>query len=138
MSTARRAYDILRGYVNDGWERIQGSEEGAAEKELREAVEQPYERPAPSARKVDPETSVSSMSVETARRLLDVPSTATTKQIAAAYDKLKAGVNPDRFPKGSDAQARARHLLFLIGAANRVLCENIDPTIKRFEGLEIE
>lgn len=138
MSTARRAYDILRGYVADGWERLQGNEESLAESELRQAVEQPYEVPPPTERAARPDSTIASMSVETARRLLDVPPNATTKQITEAHDRLKAGIDPTKFPEGSDARNRAKRLNALCGAAYRVLCDNMDPTIKRFEGLQIE
>ena len=39
MSSARRAYDLLRGYIAHEWERIQGVEEDFAEAELNEAIE---------------------------------------------------------------------------------------------------
>jgi hypothetical protein len=138
MSTARRAYDILRGYVSHGWDQFRGDPEEDAERELREAVEQPY----PSERRNAPEPQeqrpVTAVSVDTARRLLDVGPDATSRQIEAAHEKLRRAADPGRFPVGSDARMRADHLTRLIDASKRILCENLDPTIKRFEGLEIE
>ena|SRR5579862_8662692 len=139
MSTARRAYDILRGYVNHGWDQIQGGQESDAERELREAVERPYSPPAPQTDdQPRPRTMSTAVSLETARRLLDVGPDATSKQISAAHQNIRKAVDPTRFPAGSDARARADHLLRLIDASQRVLTENVDPTIRRFEGLEIE
>lgn len=138
MSTTRRAYDILRGYVNYGWERIQG-EQTAAEQELREAVEQPYAESGISQdRLAEAAAPTVSMSVDSARRLLDVNPTATSKEIAAAHERVRKAIDPSKFRSGSDAQGRARHLLRLIDGAKRVLEDNLDPTIKRFEGLQIE
>ena len=39
MSTARRAYDLLRGYVHQEWERIQGLEHSDALEELDRAID---------------------------------------------------------------------------------------------------
>lgn len=140
MSSTRRAYDILRGYVNNGWDKITGVEETDAERELREAMEQPYQPRGYAASAVGEERPqmVSSLSVESARKLLNVSADATTKQIRSAKEKIRADVDPKKFPEGSDAQARAKHLLFMIDGAERVLVENQDPTIRRFEGLQIE
>ncbi len=138
MSTARRAYDILRGYVSHGWEQFQGTPEGDAERELREAIEQPIASAPKPEPQTKPEGPTSAVSVEMARRLLDLGPEATSKQIDAAHERIRKAADPDRFPSGSDARARAVHLTRLIDAAKRVLCDNLDPTIRRFEGLEIE
>jgi hypothetical protein len=141
MSSGKRAYDILRGYVNHGWDRLQGSEQNTAEAELREALEQPLGRPMRQTPESNPETAsrpIASISVEAARRLLDVPATATSKQIKAAHDGLRTKLDASRFPAGSEAQERSRHLCFMIDAAQRVLIDNLDPTIKRFEDLQVE
>src|SRR5579859_6521162 len=107
MSTARRAYDILRGYVNYGWERIQG-DQTAAERELREAVDQPYEESAiPQERLPEASGPTVTMSVDSARKLLDVTPTATSKEIAAAHERVRKAIDPGKFPNGSDAQGRA-------------------------------
>jgi hypothetical protein len=137
MSSSRRAYDILRGYVNNGWERIQGGEENSAERELREALEQPNPSTPPYQANERPQL-VSTLSVESARRLLDVPAEATSKQIKEAREKIRATVDPSRFPSGSAARERATHLLKMIDGAERVLIDNLDPTIRRFENLQVE
>ena len=138
MSSARRAYDILRGYVNNGWERFQGAEETDAERELREALEQPN-RVAAESRDVDSVPhKVTSMSVDRARRLIGVPPEATTKQIRVACQDLRKIADPNLHRDKPENESRARQALFAIDAAERVLIENVDPTVRRFENLQIE
>jgi hypothetical protein len=47
-------------------------------------------------------------------------------------------IDPQKFPAGSAARDRATQLRRRIEASKAVLLENIDPTVRRFEGLEIE
>ncbi len=47
MNEGRRAYDLLRGYIGQEWERIRGvpGVEDPAERELNDAVEGPVRDP---------------------------------------------------------------------------------------------
>lgn len=141
MSTGKRAYDLLRGYVNHGWDLLQGREETAADAELRQAVERPYREP--SEAELENVRPVSTppkppMDLATARKLLSLDEKASSKQIHAAYDEIAAVVDPKKFPAGSPADLRARDLLARLSEARRILLANIDPTVSRFERLEID
>ena len=78
------------------------------------------------------------VTLEAARTLYGVKESATSKQIAAAYEELRLTADPTRFPEGSEARKRANQLMQRIVSARVVLLDNIDPTVRRFEGLEIE
>jgi hypothetical protein len=135
MSTARRAYDLLRGYVSHGWDQLSGDEEKSANEELRNAIESP----AP----YQPSSTIHSQSeppitLEQARRLFDVPPNATSQQITEVYDTLRATADLSKFQEGSDAWQRARQVGRRLDSARNILMDNIGPTVRRFERLEIE
>jgi hypothetical protein len=140
MSEARRAYDILRGYVNYGWDHVAHREESDAEQELRTAIAttiEPSPVPVPSyTSSVIP--SESAITLDQARKLFEVSVHATSQQITQAYDELRMVADPSRFSEGSSAFHRARLLMRRLDAARNLLMENIDPTVRRFERLEIE
>ena len=132
MSTGRRAYDIVRGYVNHGWDRVSGIDEGA-EAELRAAMEAPT--PAtPSAPPPPP------MTVDVARRLLGVEASASARQVERAYDDLVKAIDPDRFTADPQAASRAKELGSRLRMARELARANAtsDPITDRFSGLEIE
>jgi len=137
MEPARRAFDIIRGYVNHGWESLTGSDETEAERELREAIEKPAKTVESSGRPEAAEPKVE-MTIEAARTLYGVKESCTSKQITAAYEELRITADPTRFPEGSEARSRANQLMQRIVCGRQVLLDNLDPTVRRFEGLEIE
>ena len=132
MSTGRRAYDIVRGYVNHGWDRVSGIDEGA-EAELRAAMEAPTPT-TPSAPPSPP------MTVEVARRLLGVEPTASAREVERAYDDLVRAIDPDRFTADPQAAARAKELGSRLRMARELSRANApsDPITDRFSGLEID
>ncbi len=140
MSTGRRAYDIVRGYVNHGWDRLTSIDD-AAEAELREAM-QPTMPPAPPSAGNVPEAAPKPppMSVDIARRLLCVQETASGRQIQKAYDELAKAIDPSRFDADPQAAARAKELgsrlRMALGLAK--LHAKEDPLGDRFSGLEID
>jgi hypothetical protein len=142
MGPGRRAYDLLRGYVNREWERIQGVDLGSAERELDEALK----NPAPLRKPQDSSspTSGSSMTsnpvdrVKNARQILGVSNTATFEEIRHAFEKLNRRSEPNNFPEGSEARAHAADIQKRVQWAYSVLTEGMDDTQKRFGSLEID
>ena len=136
MSSARRAYDVIRAYVSHGWEQFSDRDEAEAQDELRAAIENPLP---PSGRVTrndnQPEPTIT---LEAARKLFDLAPNAGTRQISDAYDSLRKATDPAKFTEGSDPWQRARLLARRLDAARNILMENVDPTVRRFERLEIE
>jgi hypothetical protein len=92
-------------------------------------------KPNPAGR---PEEGTRSLDLETARKLFDLPSHATSRQIELSYESLRGAVDPAHFAEGSAARIRAMDLQRRIDFARTLLLENIDPTVRRFERLEVE
>lgn len=132
MSSGKRAYDIVRGYVNHGWDRVSGVDENA-EAELRAAMENPLP-PTTAAPKPPP------MTVDVARRLLGVDAAATARTVEKAYDDLMKAIDPVRFTADAPATARAKELGSRLRMARELARANAksDPIADRFSGLEIE
>lgn len=135
MSTAKRAYDILRGYVNQEWDRIKGySLDDDAERELNDSLSgpvvtraaQPETPPAPTG---DPVT---------ARQVLGVSEGASFSEIRAAFDRIVKRTDPANFPPGSSEAAHAESIHRRVHRAYAILTEGMDATEKRFRTLEIE
>lgn len=136
MSLPRRAYDLLRGYVNHEWERIQEVEERFAEKELKEAVESPAPRPVEPAPTVAPEPTPDNR--ELARRLLGVGPEASFAEIRHAFERLNRRSDPSNFPAGSAEAKSAQEIQRRVQWAYAVLTDGMDATEKRFRSLEID
>ncbi|HEY0865901.1 MAG TPA: hypothetical protein VGE01_00905 [Fimbriimonas sp.] len=131
MSTARRAYDLLRGYVAHEWERIQGVDETYAEAELNEAI-QSGESAAPAA------AAASSLdNRERARQTLGVSHNAGFDEIRAAFEKLNKRSDPGNFPPNTREARDAAEIQKRVHWAYSVLTEGMDATEKRFKSLEI-
>jgi hypothetical protein len=132
MSSGRRAFDIARAYVNHGWDRL-STVDNEAESELREALEKPVPE-TPAAPPPPP------MTVEVARRLLDVDADASKQQVQKAYDGLAKAVDPARFNADPQAAARAKELSSRLRVAMELAKASAkdDPLADRFSGLEIE
>jgi hypothetical protein len=129
MSTARRAYDLLRGYVSHEWERIQGVEETYAEAELNESLRSPApSAPAPVAAKDNPAH---------ARQILGVAEGADFAQVRAAFERLNKRSDPGNFPPNTKEARDAAEIQKKVHWAYGVLTEGMDSTEKRFKSLEI-
>lgn len=133
MSVGKRAYDIMRGYVNREWERIKDLDRAYAEQEL----DDPVARPAPPASQ--PQAPVSSVDPkERARELLGVGPEAAFDEIRRAFERLNKRSDPAKFPAGSSEAVQAADIQRRVNWAYQVLTENVDVTEKRFKSLEIE
>ncbi len=141
MSTAKRAYDVLRGYVNREWERIQGVDDPSdAERELDDIA--PI-RPntAGSRHGADAEGRIFSTTIsqeEIARQVLGVPAGASFAEIRTAFDRIVKRTDPANFPEGSPEAFQAVEIHRRVHRAYCILTESMDATEKRFRTLEIE
>jgi hypothetical protein len=129
MSEAKRAYDMLRGFVNREWERITGVDD-LAHQELDEPVYTTTTRVETSATMKDPDGR--------ARGILGVASTANFEEIKAAYDRLNLRSDPGNFPDGSVEARHAAEINQKVQWAYRHLTEKMDSTERRFRSLEID
>lgn len=134
MSTGRRAYDLMRGYVNREWDRIKGVEFDDAERELQDALERPTDRKLdlPSIQ----ETTIVDRQL-TASKILGVPINAPFGDIHRSFEKLKKRSDASNFPSGSPEAAQAIEIQRRVQWAYGVLTERMDVTEKRFRNLEI-
>jgi hypothetical protein len=130
MSGARRAYDLLRGYINREWDRIQGVEELDARRELDQASRVPDNAGLPPIENQDP--------MEKARRILGVAADANYETIRKAFERLHQRSDPSNFPDGSEEQRRAESIHKRVMWAYRTLSESVTSSEKRFRNLELE
>ncbi len=140
MGVGRRAYDLLRGYVNREWDRIQGVEQEHAEWELDEATRgtRPREEFAPvpdyaAPAKAEPTADNHAY----ARRLLGVEPTATFADVRREFERLNKRSDPTKFPPNSPEAKQAAEIQRRVQWAYAVLSEDADPTERRFRSLEI-
>lgn len=134
MGTARRAYDLMRGYVNREWDRISGSEGSDAQRELDEAMAStPLPTPQPSTDSAPPLTMK-----ERAQSILGLSASATFADIRKAFERLNKRSDPKNFPIGSVEAIKAAEIQKQIHWAYGTLTEGMDTTEKRFRSLEIE
>ena len=133
MSTGRRAYNILRGYVGREWDRIQSVEATIGEAELLE-----YLPPATQAETNLQPSAVPKLSrLEHARRILGVAEGATFASIRQAFQRLNERSDPKKFPTGSAEATQAAEIQRKVQWAYQLLTEDVDPTEKRFGSLEV-
>jgi hypothetical protein len=138
MSTGRRAYDILRGWISHEWDRIREIEHDLAADELREAMDRPQSRPAPPVEKTEAQVEAERKDAQAhARRLLGVPEKATFEEIRKAFDKLNKRSSPERFPANSSERTQAAEIQKRIHWAYQTLTEGMGSIEKRFRSLEI-
>ena len=130
MDGARRAFDVVRGYVNREWDRLQGADpEIAAEMELNAGPELATPKPA---------VTITPMDEATARRILGVSETAPFNEMKRAYEQLEKRSDPGNFPAGSEEARKAASIRTRVRAAYQLLIEHSDPTERRFGTLEID
>lgn len=138
MSTGRRAYNLLRGYINREWDRIKTWERSDA---LRELEDDAPSAPAPKAE--DPEKTVVYIPEGTTREqaaahILGVGEKATFQEIRFAFVKLSKRSDPANFTDGTPECDQARDIYKKVHWAYRVLTEKMSDSEKRFGSLEIE
>lgn len=141
MSEARRAYDILRGYIGREWNRISGVDEASAERELEEALASPR----PSKRSDESGEYIVSTRLLTdeekpayARKLLGVGADAGFAEIRKKFERLNERSDPKKFAEGSIEREQAAIIQRRVVWAYQVLTEHLDGTEKRFRSLEID
>jgi hypothetical protein len=136
VSTGKRAYDLLRAYVHQEWDRIQGLERSDALQELDEALDASNANykitPRPKVN-VPPEDAESY-----ARQVLGVPDNADFEAIRSSFEKLCKRSDPARFPEGSSEAKEAADIQKRIYWAYSLLTANVDGTEMRFRSLEID
>lgn len=131
MSEFRRAYRLLKAYVNREYERITEVDRVAAGEEL---VAGPSAEPsAPVPAELTPEERKSR-----ARQILGVGESAPFAEIRHAFERLNRRSVPENFPQGSTERHEAARLNERVNWAYRVLSEDIPESEKRFGSLEIE
>lgn len=139
MSSGRRAYNVLRGYINREWDRIQGVDQDSAWRELNDMVggknaetaarEEVISSATPQATPQDRETH--------ARQLLGVGADASFDEIRKTFERLSKRSDPKNFPDGSEEAKQAAEIQKKVNWAFLVLTERMDATEKRFKSLEI-
>jgi hypothetical protein len=139
MGEARRAYDLLRGYVNREYDRIRGVDFDNAERELNDSL-QDYMPPntASTPQKATPPAEPTASREERARRILGVDANASFDEIRRSFERLNKRGDPSRFPVGSEEREHATSIQKSVQWAYGVLTANVDPIDKRFRSLEID
>lgn len=131
MNEARRAYDLIRGYVNREWDRIQGLERLQAWRELEESRN-------PGSVVAEPVDLPPADTPAAARQVLGISATAKFEEIRKAFETLNKKSDPTQFPAGSQEEKHAAEIQKRIHWAYRVLTDGTDETEKRFRSLEID
>lgn len=140
MSSARRAYDLLRGYVQREWDRIQGIEWDRAQDELK-GPNQVGSASQPIGSSTPPEGIDSPLAEDPnqlACRILGVAPGAPFEIVHKAFERLNRRSDPRNFPEGSEEQIQAITIQRRVQWAYKLLTENVPITEKRFRSLEIE
>lgn len=136
MGSGRRAYDLLRGYVNQEWERIRGVDDHDATTELNESLSVTSTR---IERSVTIQQEIVTVNPqEWARRILGVNESADFTGIRQAFEKLNTRSDPSKFPAGSPEAQQASEIQLRVQQAYAILTDAIDSTEKRFKSLEID
>jgi len=141
MSSGRRAYNMLRGYINREWDRMQGVDQDKAWRELNEMVG--GKNAETEARQEVMDTAAGNIQQtpedreEHARKLLGVTKDATFDDIRKTFERLSKRSDPKNFPENSEEAKQAADIQKKVNWAFLVLTEKMDATEKRFKSLEI-
>lgn len=154
MSISQRLYRIARQKLSELKEWLDNVEaeqantprddKELAENELNEAITPPapQKRPTPSAASSRPAQSPASSALTDPLyyhyRLLGLQPGADLAAVQSAYKRYAERANPARFPPGSEEEATAREIRKKLDTSYRILCEALDPTLRRFELLEFD
>lgn len=128
----KRAYSIVKGYVQREWERIDALERLSASEELKRSLSVPSTTPQAQQESVEFVRDAAH-----ARRILDVTEGATYAEIEVAYQKLNEMSGPEQFAPGSEDYRRALKIQRSIHDAYRILIEEFSVTERRFRSIEI-
>lgn len=138
MSEAKRAYNVLRAFVNQEWERVKGFDMNEAWQELNETPAQAVSR-RENAATPQPESTMDTTELEaTARTILNVTAKASYDEIRKSYELVSNRVQPQNFDNGTQEAQQAQELLRKATWAYQYLTKDMSPVQRRFRSLEIE
>jgi hypothetical protein len=142
MSTGRRAYNLLRGYIGREWDRIKSWERLDALTELDDKIDAPPGEKAASEEDAPEKTVVyipeGSTREQAAAHILGVSEKASFQEIRFAFVKLSKRSDPSNFTSGTPEHTQARDIYKKVHWAYRTLTEEMSDSDKRFGSLEIE
>lgn len=145
MRAGRRAYNLLRGYINREWDRIKKWERQDALRELDAATykRKRFETRSATETEAEPERTVlyvpeGTTPMEAARHVLGVDEDATFREIHHKFAKLNRRTKPMNLEHGSDERRQAADIQRKIHWAYRTLTADMSDAEKRFGSLEIE
>lgn len=139
MSTGRRAYDLLRGYVGREYDRLQGLERISAEDELSQAMNDASLRGSKKPPTPEPKPSASPIDAKThAARILGVSAGASFEEVRKSFERLNKRSEPSNFPPGSPERQQAGEIQRRVQWAYQTLTDGVDATERRFRSLEID
>lgn len=147
MNDARRAYNLLRGYVNREWDRIKDLELMKAWDELNEANPGGAKTTAGTGKTESVEAEPGGPKIEVpkgtdikdaARTILGVDKSADFKEIRRAFEKLNRRAQPENFEPGTQEASNAENLQRKVQWAYAVLTAEVSDAEKRFRSLEID
>lgn len=142
MSTARRAYNLLRAYINREWERLEGVFRADAERELEESLS-PTTMPEASQttdqpRGRDAEATEQERRIKEAYRVLGLSRDASLTDLKRAYRRLSERSQPTNFPEGSEERKRAARIHLKVQEAYDTLLPMLDARLRRFKSLDLD
>jgi DnaJ-class molecular chaperone len=140
MSTARRAYNLLRAYINREWERIEDAFRADAERELEESLHPTLSNapPQPATQETPQPKPQQEDEVARAYRILGLPQDATLAELKRKYRRLSERSLPTQFPEGSEERRRAAKIHLMVQEAYDILLPILDPRIRRFRNLDLD
>lgn len=138
MSSGKRAYNLLRAYVNREWDRLKNWERETALRELEEDTPKKPEEVGPSEERTVVYVPEGTSVEEAARQILGVSKTATFSEIRHAFIKLSRRSDTANFKKGSEEHRQALDIHKKVHWAYRKLTEDMSDSEKRFGSLEID
>lgn len=136
MGLSRRAYGLLRGYVNYHWDRVHDLDDVAAREELNQALQNGAAPVHADASPVPAKDTASQE--ELARKILGVEPDASFELVRKAYERLRKRSDPNRFPESSEERSVAEALHSRVETAYRILAKDVPSIEKRFGNLEID
>ncbi len=149
MSNSRRAYDLLRGYVNREVDRLHSLDLKSAWNELEQAMGRSGDMPASTVAKPTATPTSENVQIEvestspeslaaSARKILDVEPDAGFESIRKAFEKMSRRSAPENFEAGTPEALQAEEILRKATWAYTYLTKEMSPAEKRFRSLEIE
>lgn len=139
MREAKRAYNVLRAFVNQEFDRIKSVDVMEAWRELDETPGQSADSSVKSTESTQVNAEATANELEaTARTILNVTAKATFDEIRKAYERISRRVQPEQFTEGTPEAQQAGELLRKATWAYQFLTKDISPAERRFRSLEIE